>query len=777
MREMFPSAFAHTVRLSRNGCLHRVASILLGICLLGTTACTREELPTPPPECDEAGNGCLSDETCVQGKCVLLDRCENDGDCPSAAWRCVFPAQVCEIRTGFDEECQATTDCEPGRFCALGKCRELANAKPCARRSDCPLGQGCDRQNFLCIEEAPCTLADEYPEVACDPGEVCELGSGRCSLSCQGQCTPETETEDCGVGSRCDAACRCVQCLNDADCGLGLVCNVRAGRCESEDLCYEDADCESPLICDPRTALCQVPLPPCESDTDCEIAEICNRSTGQCELPGGACIDDRYENADTPATSETIALESDGTVRVLDDLRLCPDDDDVYAFALQAGDELSARIVGTTAQARATAWLLDAEGETSLRFAEAPPYGNGHLSYRAPTQETVYLRLNALLGQTPYDLELSRTAGLPCAADAFEGALNNDSLANATPPDLVPLDATLVAEICPGDVDYLSIRLEAGEGIEAILSFDEANTDLDLTLFSSATGAQLAQSAGLFEPERLRYRSPQSQVVVLRVRGFGNQDGAYSLSLQKLPVFECAPDAFEPDDTPAQAQLWPADAPALAVTRTLCRGDVDTYRVPLEDFQRLVTSASFAPADLDMEIEVLDESGETILRRSPDSAGGETLSYDAVGNETVLVALRSRFNTQAEYALELTRENQFQCLEDALEPNDDAASASTYLEQMQDLTICGTDQDIFRVEGVGGKRLRAQIDFLHSDGDLDLMILGLDGQQILAASDGIGNFEETSAELPLDGTYYVRVFSLSSELRVRYRVHITMADD
>lgn len=749
----------------------------LSLSLFGLGACPSEDLPPPPPQCDEEGVGCLSDEKCVNGECVLLDRCEADDDCPSSAWRCVFPAQVCEIRPGFDEECRASTDCEPGNFCALGKCRALADAKPCARRSDCPLGQGCDRQNFLCIEEAPCTLAEDYPEAACDPGEVCELGSGRCSLSCQDQCTPETEVEDCGLGSRCDSACRCVQCLSDSDCGLGLLCNVRAGRCESEDLCYEDDDCESPLICDPRTALCQVPLPPCESDTDCEIAEICNRTTGQCELPGGACIDDRYENADTPATAEAIALDSDGTPRLLDDLRLCPNDDDVYAFALSPGDELSARIAGTNSQARATAWLLDAEGETSLRFAEAPPYGNGRLTFRAREEETVYLRLNALLGQTPYDLELSRTAGQPCALDAFEGATGNDSLENASPPALVPLDATLIAEICPGDVDYLSIQLEAGEGLEATLSFDEASTDLDLTLFSASTGAQLAQSAGLFEPERLRYRSPQSQVVVLRVQGYGNQDGAYSLALQKLPVFECTPDDFEPDNTPEQAQLWPAADAELSVTRTLCRGDTDMYRVPLEDFQRLVASASFAPADLDMQIELLDESGENVLRISPDSAGGETLSYNAAANETVLLALSARFNTSAEYGLQLLRENQFQCTADQLEPNDNTADAAEYSENMDALTLCGSDQDIFRIDGVGGKRLRARIDFLHSDGDLDLMILGLDGQQILSASDGVGDTEETSAELPLDGTYFVRVFSLSTELRSRYRIELALEDN
>lgn len=751
-----------------------LAALWLGA--LSSCACQQEPLPDPPPECDAEGNGCLSDERCVEGKCVLRERCEEDGDCPSAAWRCVFPSQICELRPGFDEACADTVDCAPGNFCALGRCRDLASARPCARRSDCPLGQACDRQSFVCIEEGPCTLADAYPELACDPGEVCELGSQRCSLSCQGECTPETVVADCGAGSRCDAACRCVQCLTDEDCGPGLVCNARAGRCESEDLCFEDADCEPPLVCDPRTALCQVPPPPCETDQDCEIAEICNRATGLCELPGGACVDDRFEDADTPATAEELTLAADGSSRVIDDLKLCPDDDDVFAVPLEAGDQLVARIFGTATQARATAWLLDAEGETSVRFAEAPPYGNGTVRYRAQGDETVFLRLNALLGQTPYELELVRTPGAPCGPDAFEGPLGNDTLETATAPSLVPVNATLLARVCPGDVDYLAVDLLAGEGIDAQLSFDASATDLDLALFSMSTGALLDRSAGLSAPEALRYRSPFDQTVVLRVRGFGNASGPYSLALAKHPPFDCRADTGEPDDDVAEAPLLgPGDA-LTGAARTLCPGDRDLYRVPLEDFERVVADATFSPSELDVELNVYDEAGETLLVTSPDSADGETVSYAPGEERTVLVEVRARFNTQGAYTLDLFRENQVSCTPDALEPNSTTADAVPPPDGGATLTICGSDQDVFAIEGVAGKALNARITFLHADGDLDLMVLGLDGDQVLAASDGVGDDEEARALLPLSGTYFVRVFSLSDDARARYHLEVALED-
>lgn len=733
-------------------------------------------LPDPPAECDADGNGCLSDEKCVDGRCERLENCEGDGDCPSTAWRCVFPTQVCELRPGFGEECAESSDCTPGHFCALGRCREIASSTPCARRADCPLGQACDRESFLCIEEGPCTLAEEYPELTCDPGEVCEQASGRCSLTCQGECTQETEEEDCGVGSRCDGACRCVQCLTDDDCGPGLVCNQRRGRCESEDLCYNDADCDPPLVCDLRTALCQVPPPPCDSDLDCEIAEICNRGTGLCELPGGECVDDRFENADTPAAAEAVNLSDDGVSLVLDDLKLCPDDDDVYAISLAPGDNLVARVYDTATLARATVWLLDSEGETSLRFAEAPPYGNGTLSYVAQSDETVYLRINALLGQSPYQLELVRNPGVPCGPDAFEGPSGNETLETATPSGMVPLNTTLLARVCPGDVDHLAVELDAGEGIDATLGFDSAEADLDLALFSASTGALLAQSAGIFQPEQLHYRSPYPQTVVLRVRGFGNATGPYSLALQKLPSFSCQADGDEPDDDVAGASLLAPGASVSGAVRTLCAGDRDLYLVPLEDFERVVVNAAFPPSELDVELNVYDEAGATLLRRSPDSAGGETLSWDAQGNETVLVEVKALFNTQGEYTLDLFRENQISCEPDALEPNNTPASAVTLPEAPDALTVCGSDQDYFAVEGAANKKLTARASFLHADGDLDLMILGLDGDQILAAADGVGNVEDAEAVLPLDGTYYVRVFSLTSGAKSRYRLEIALEE-
>jgi hypothetical protein len=751
-------------------------SAMLGALALSGCFCGGPQLPDPPADCDAEGVGCLPDEQCVEGKCVKFEQCNDDSDCVSDHYRCAFPAQICELRPGFDLECESQNDCEAGEICALGMCRDRDELRECTSRGDCPQGEGCSPIHLVCIPEAPCTLAETFPEVGCDFTETCDPVSERCVLPCQNQCTVETEEEDCGVGMHCDAACRCVQCLTDLDCGEGLVCNVRAGRCESENLCFSDDDCEEPLICEPTTLLCQIPPPPCQDDLDCPIAEICNRITGICELPGGACIDDRFEDADTPAQAEEINLPLDGVEVVLDELQLCPDDDDVYAIALAPGDNLQATVSGTAPLARATVWMLDPEGETSVAFADAPPYGNGTVSYVAQTEETVFVRVNALVGATPYEMALTRNPGEPCQPDLWEGETGNDTQETATASGAFPLGQTLVGALCPGDIDRFNVDLLAGEGVDLVLDFDEALADFDIELIDAVTGEQLDLAAGIAAPEPLRYRTQSDRTLQVVIRSFANTNGAWTLAFDKLDPFDCEPDAFEPDDAVADAIAVAAGMSVVDAERTLCAAERDTYRVPLLDFERVVASATFAPSDLDVTIQVLNAAGDTVLRESPNAGGIETVTYNATGNEEVLVRFVSELNTQGAYVANVFRENQLDCAPDVAEPNDTPATAVAAPDGITTLSICGSDNDWFTVEGIEGKRLIARASFLHADGDLDVMIMGQNGTQLLATSDSVSNYEEAEVELPIDGTYHVRVFSLSEGAAARYTLEIELAN-
>jgi transketolase C-terminal domain/subunit len=90
------------------------------------------------------------------------------------------------------------------------------------------------------------------------------------------------------------------------------------------------------------------------------------------------------------------------------------------------------------------------------------------------------------------------------------------------------------------------------------------------------------------------------------------------------------------------------------------------------------------------------------------------------------------------------------------------------------LTLCDSDEDVFAIEGTAGKRVVADVSFVHADGDIDLMLRGIDGQQVLAVSDTVENSEHIEAVLPVDGVYFLRVFSLSENVKARYVLDVSL---
>ncbi len=784
-------------------------SVLAMLAGLAGCNCGGPVLPPPPTQCSVVtGLGCLPDEQCTEGLCVPLERCEQDTDCPTVAFRCVFPAQFCELREGFGEECSEADGipCGAGQFCALGRCRDSTGddaARPCSTRLDCRPGQACDQIHLFCIEDVPCTLAEQgFPEAACNAAlETCEPALGLCVTDCTGECESD---DDCLAPTRCNGACRCVSCLTNTDCGPGLVCNVRNGVCQSENLCFDDSECDPPLVCDVRSALCQVAPPPCQDDFDCPIAEICNLENARCELPGGACIDDRFENADTPQSAEVTSIITGETPRLFDDLVLCPGDDDVYAVDLLAGDRLRVQVIERARQpelvgiARATVWLLDSDAETSVGFAETAPRGDGTINYTAQVDEVVYVRVNALLAETFYDLVLEKTRAGICEPDFFEGDTNNDEPATAAVIEPVFIErpdvpnrngVDLEAEICPGDQDIYAVDLGADERLTATVSFDPSAADFDLA-FVDVAGLVLDSSAGVDEPEVLSARVRDGGRVYVRVRPFGNARGTYTLHLRIDPAPVCA-DAFEgteggvDDDDDAPRLLVVPNVSAdgqVAVTeqRALCgtgpQADADRWQIAVEDFERLVVRAVPADDDLRVVLSIENAAGD-VLKRSAIGPGASTVGFDATTTGPLFVRAVGAFGQQGDYAITFAKENQTDCVPDDAEPNDVVADRATLVGDETTTTagICESDEDYYAIEGSASKQITIDLTFSHGDADLDLQLLGLDGAQILATSDGQVDNERIVATLPLDGIYTIRVFSLTSGAKTQYSLTTKIA--
>ncbi len=766
--------------------MSRQAALVLALAAVSVGSCRCGPLlPDPPKQCTPDGAGCLSDEICVDFQCVPRPKCATDADCDSPAFQCVLPAQVCQLREGFGLECSAAAPCVPGKFCALGICRDFNEDNVCSFDTDCRPGQRCDRIDVQCIPDGDCRLTDAFPELACfeQGGEQCDALTGRCAQPC-GDPPVCTSDGDCpSAGEHCNGSCLCVQCISNDDCGPGLHCDTRSGDCHSDNECFSDSDCEPPLVCG-ASAQCEVAPPPCFSDFDCNFGQTCDVGTNQCQfIGGGACADDCFDPAfgagnNTPATAKALTVNF-GENPVVDDLVLCLNNDDVYSVALTAGDLLIAHVDGTDPLAGATMTLLDATGENTLDFAETPPRGDGTIAFVAQSDETVYLRLSALQstrqdgGGTPYTLQLTRENGAVCQPDAFESP-PNDTLVSATPPEQVPDGVVLLGTVCPGDVDLYRVDVASGEGLSANLAFDGAATDLDLA-FLDEQGTLVVQDGGVSQPETLRHRFPFAGSVYVRVRGFGSDIGSYNLTVNHEPPFVCVPDAAEPaDNDPSTAPTLPLNQALGPEDHTMCSGDVDTVVTPLEDFERMIVSALYDDADVELAIDIVDAAdGTTVLATSPPATGGAAVSYDARANETVFVRVGGVGGAVGPYQLHIEKENQLDCAPDALEPNNTVAQAKPLPAPGELLSMCGTDADFFSIDGNAGKKLVVDASFRQAEGDIDLQLIGLDGSQILATADGTSDGEHLEVTLPLDGTYTLRVFSLSGDTRSRYTLTVS----
>ncbi|MEW5848873.1 MAG: hypothetical protein AB2A00_08660 [Myxococcota bacterium] len=783
------------------------------------TACTPGGCPFastpdggPTTQC-RLDRDCADNEKCENGACVSRFVCETDEDCG--------PLEHCNQLTGecdrdVASECGPLGEgrtCAPGQFCSLGKCRDIASATICSRRFQCPVGQVCDRVSFYCIEELDCRLAagsDEtppLPELECDPGDTCDPNNGVCVTGGDPECEPTATPTGCANGLLCNGARQCVQCISNAHCGPGLRCNTRAGLCESENTCRRDTDCTPPLVCDRVTALCSVPLPPCESDFQCQLGQFCDRTLGTCQPREGKCDDDRLEDADTPPAARPVDLTN--ATATLTDLQLCPNDPDVYAAQLTPGDQLTVRLLDTAASARAEMTVLGPDGLQTIRYVEAPPRGNGTVSFIAQLAGYYYVRVISPTGKTAYRLEFVREPAEVCEQDLTEPDDNNPwgaRLFNVTQNE------ALQGSLCPGDGDWFRIqpRLLAGEAVSVELEGPDQE-DLDLQLTTDDGLTVYATSEGPGSQEFVRYRVDEAQTLLVHVTPYGPSSGIYALRVTIHPAYVCTPDVLETtssgndggvadagasdasvedagasDASTADAGptapgndsrevATPVGLAGLERDLSICAGDEDWFVVEARAHQRVLATATWS----------YGESGVLVDGYAPDGsllghASGATLAPLSVpGNAEGKVYVRvSRPGSSSAYHLDITVERLVDCVTDSAEPNNTPVLATAAPEEGL-FTICGSDNDLFRLPGLGaGRRVMVDAEFSTADGDIDLALLLPDGVTVLAISDGVGPTEALDVILPADppdgghGTYFLQVFSARSDTAARYLLRV-----
>ena len=226
-----------------------------------------------------------------------------------------------------------------------------------------------------------------------------------------------------------------------------------------------------------------------------------------------------------------------------------------------------------------------------------------------------------------------------------------------------------------------------------------------------------------------------------------------------MPAGTCLQDDLEPNQNADGAVTL--DDGVHAGLR-LCPGDQDWFAVALGPGVHATFTLRHEATHGDVTFAVTDESGARVGDVS--AFGGSTVvSVRAVDWERRLfAAVEAGKDAALTYSLGV-KLSQVPCDEDDLEPDDGPADATSVVSSSRSFsgrTVCGVGADWYALAATAGQRLTAILDASPLDADLDLAVIGADGETVVAKVERTGvSREEISLNLLHSGTYYVRVYN------------------
>lgn len=146
---------------------------------------------------------------------------------------------------------------------------------------------------FQLVPPARLFSAVEGENGACQECGSAALSCSSGSFCSDGLCAACNKPDHCGAtcaacppNARICSVSGCVQCILDADCDEGLVCET--GRCVTATRCIRSEDCKQPgQICDPMANICRMPDTPCTTKEMCPNRQLCDGK--RCYTPPTSC--------------------------------------------------------------------------------------------------------------------------------------------------------------------------------------------------------------------------------------------------------------------------------------------------------------------------------------------------------------------------------------------------------------------------------------------------------------------------------------------------------
>jgi hypothetical protein len=665
---------------------------------------------------------CSNGQICIAGGCVsgscdpaIESQCDLEGLdselcckpwelCSTLSFQCENDPDVDGIGCDGDDPtctpCETQGDCAAGQFCSGATCLDADGRDQCTSSFQCPAGERCDRNVFLCVpDRGACQFCESFAELCCENDQICSE-DGRCVDIPDPECTVETQAVDCNAGQFCDSLFRCVQCDDDGDCGPGLFCNEAEGECFADNQCDDDDDCNGAQLCAPATSECT--LAECTSDGDClgDSRLVCDLGTYRCELPPPVCPeeDDLDEpNDDTSTASPMTDFTFDGY--------LCRDDTDLLSFPVIANKRYTATVdfggsgqggiivtmLGTTFVVESTKTFGSNEATVQVAGVTAPDEtGFFYVKVQGNNEDSD----NWLYTVTVAEDEPSQPADCTEAGQPEE---DNGTFETAHP---ITVGATQTFSRCgTGDVDFFRVAVPALNGIQVTVdSFFNAEGNINVELFKAPnnnTGSKIDQGTNVNDIEIVEGAEVAREFwikVSLASPAGAVTDQTYRLRTVAVPRPEaCFPDPSEDDGTFADAEvltLTGAPEPSVVVTDIVrCNPqDKDFFRFTMPPNLGGSVLLRFTHSEGDMRLELfraadfddnptpapLATSNTSNTNSDPDEqvtvpGGTEPIDYIAVASLNGTSGI-----TAQKYTLEVQTFDDSQCIASEPSGGDDA---------------------------------------------------------------------------------------------------------
>lgn len=735
---------------------------------------------------EECGEGfiCVGG-VCEQGQCDPSLELECDAD--SSGPYCCKSFQNCNVldRTCIADpdaplggQCEVSDDCPGvGDFCSGGSCYSPAGREPCTASYQCPSDERCDLTVFLCVpDNGGCNFCADLPELCCEDEQICDQETGFCNDIAAPECTEATAQEDCRANQQCDSLGRCVQCIENADCGPGTECNVGTGNCFSVlNRCESDADCDGQRLCAPATNECVNPQ--CERDVDCEDRrELCDTTTYTCYLPPAVCEGETDEPNDS--VGQATAIQGSSAAGTL-----CRGNTDYLTFPIAElrRYRVTVEFPDFTVQGVSVA-LLDGDGiivdsdtfgsfdddVTVTAITPSGATGNYTLRIVGTAEEADQWSYTVAIEDTP------APEAVGCEIDE-----PNDGFADAF---LIPTGVSTFSR-CGDEEDLFRIEVPPLNGVEIDVNFENEDGDLVLDLYDapqpdfngeidhSDSSASTESVQGPELPPTTECLSGADSCVVFYLRvslyPFDSDPSpiqSYTITVTPTPrPAECLPDPTEPDDVIASASTVEVNG-AATVAKRCTANDVDVFAVTIPASSGGSIAASFDHSEGDLRIDLRNANGDLLdsSNRSTTNDGSEVIDLPFNAEEVTYYAVvrihagtgslgqeysigATAFDASACVVSEPVANNDFvngQCLgsfesiaqcvgPERPSPMDapDLAACTTAATEGNDVAGCGTscgaaDEDWFRVGKLNnGQTLTARLAHDATAGVLGLSIL------------------------------------------------------